>query len=296
MALADEIRNLRARQAANNNPRRGATPKPRNAFTLAPSNAPSRQTSGGLGQALRDLIRAPSGGGRQLQTGGPIEFQQMRELQAAQERAQRAREMFGSQQQPMQQPMPLAQQDREMFLAQQAAQQQIKQQMQQQMQQQMPGQFTGVPFGSMPTGNGFPQLGTPIGFQNPAMLQDAQERAIRAGGLGMPGFMNPSGLFGQPNMGPYPMGPYPVGGAQPMQNFNMGYPAQQPNMGQQQPKMGQQPQYFGPNTNMGQQYPAQQPNMNQQYGGNSGFPMTNMGQQQQPQSTNGFDSFAYRPL
>lgn len=294
MALADEIRNLRARQAANEGPRRGATPKPMNPRVAASLNLPTQASNISLEQAIQALAaQAPSGGGRQLQTGGPIEFQQLRELQAAQERAQRAAQLTGGgssntrtidplnrglpdfYQQPgaLQADQERAQRAREMFLAQQAAQQQIKQQMQQQMQQQMPGQFTSVPFGSMPTGNPYLQRGMPIGFQNPAMLQNAQDRAIRAGS----GFMNSFGLFGQPNMAPQnAMAQYPVGGPMP------------------QPNMGQQPQSFG--ANMGQQYATAQPNMNQQYGGNPGFPMTNMGQQQQPQSTNAFDSFAYRPL
>ena len=74
--------------------------------------------------------------------------------------------------------------------------------------------------------------------------------------------------------------------------YPMGYPMQQPNMGQQ---------YAMQQPNMGQQYAMQQPNMNQQPQnfGNAGFSAlnTNMGQQpQETRSANDFDSFAYRPL
>ena len=283
MALADEIRNLRARQAANEGPRRGATPKPMNPRVAASLNLPTQASNISLEQAIQALAaQAPYGGGRQFERGTPIEFQQLRELQAAQERAQRAAQLTGGKSSGMRTIDPLnrglpatlpqlgalqADQERaqraiDMFLAQ-------KQQMQQPMPlgnqytprdigfgnapsgprgdftQPMPGQFTSVPFGSMPTGNPYLQRGMPIGFQNPAMLQNAQDRAIRAGS----GFMNSFGLFGQPNMAPQnAMAQYPVGGPMP------------------QPNMGQQPQYFG--ANMGQQYATAQPNMNQQYGGN----------------------------
>ena len=178
MALADEIRNLRARQAANVGPRRGASPKPMNPRVAASLNLPRQATNISLEQAIQGLAsQPPSGGDRQVGRGAPIEFQQLRELQAAQERASRAAQMTGGNpanprglpavlQQPgaLQSAQERAQLAAAMFAAQQQPMPLANQYTPRDIgfgnapsgpkgdfTQPMPGQFTGVPFGS--TGN-----------------------------------------------------------------------------------------------------------------------------------------------